>query len=65
VTIRSPTAITWQDLPHYSAIYSLKQVEHDTPDLTIAMPIPIPEPHTTIPLSALFINNPTFSAKSG
>jgi hypothetical protein len=65
VTTRSPTAITWHVFPHSSAMYSLKQLAQLTPDLIMDIPMPMPEPHTTIPLSSALIWSPIFYAKSG
>jgi hypothetical protein len=38
----------------------LKQVVQDTPAFTIEMPMPMPEPHTTMPLSSFLICSATF-----
>lgn len=51
-TTLSPIAMTWKCFPHYLAEYSLKAVEHLRPHLLAAIPIPIPDPQTRMPLSS-------------
>ena len=62
VTTLSPIDITLKFLPHSAAVYSLYATEQGIPHFAADIPIPIPDPQISMPLSSGFMISDIFFA---